>query len=95
MKAKQLNEGKYSNIIEFLNDYVNNTQNAYDSFKERNGPSERYDDRQINIMKYYESLVKKSTSVKIGSSQIICSVFLLTFITLFLWRGLVSHLKFE
>jgi hypothetical protein len=35
MKAKQLNEGKYSNIIEFLNDYVNNTQNAYDSFKER------------------------------------------------------------
>jgi hypothetical protein len=51
MKAKKLNEGKYSNIIEFLNDYVNNTENDYEKFKERNGPPEKNDDRQI-IMKH-------------------------------------------
>jgi hypothetical protein len=40
MKATELNDLKYSNIIEFLNDYFKNAQNDYDSFKERNGPSE-------------------------------------------------------
>ncbi|NBO67009.1 MAG: hypothetical protein EBU88_19555, partial [Acidobacteria bacterium] len=55
---------KYSNIIEFLNDYVNNTQNDLDTFKERNGPIENYDDKQLKSMKYFESLVSKSTSLK-------------------------------
>ena len=64
MKAKELNEGKYSNIMEFLNDYVNNTLNDYEIFKERNGQPEKYDDRQIKLMKYHESLVTKATSLK-------------------------------
>ena len=55
---------QYSNIIKFLNDYVNNTQSHFDTFKERNGPSEKYDDRQNKLMKYHESLVTKATSLK-------------------------------
>jgi hypothetical protein len=35
MKAKALNEGKYSNISEVLNDYVYNTQSNYKTFQQR------------------------------------------------------------
>ncbi len=45
MKANSINEKKYNHIIKFLDHaYVNNNQNDLDKFKEKNGPSNIYDD---------------------------------------------------
>ena len=43
-----MNENKYSHFIRFLDAYVNNNQNS-DKFKERNGPSNIYDDKQFKL----------------------------------------------
>ena len=64
LKAKSLNQNKYANIIEFLDAYVTNVQSDYDRFKDNNGPAEKYDDKQKKLSNYYESSVKKATSLK-------------------------------
>jgi hypothetical protein len=50
LKAKSLNENKYNHIIKFLDAYVYNNQNDLDKFKERNGPSNIYDDKQLKLL---------------------------------------------
>ncbi len=57
MKAKSINENKYSQIIEFLGAYVNNNQNDLDKFKERNCPSNIYDDKKLKLLVNHESNV--------------------------------------
>jgi len=64
LKAKSINENKYSHIIKFLDAYVNNNQNDLDKFKERNGPSNIYDDKQLKLLANYESNVKNATTLK-------------------------------
>ena len=44
-----LYEDKYNNIIKFLDAYVNNNQNDLDKINERSGPSNIYDDKQLNL----------------------------------------------
>ena len=60
LKAKSINENKYNNIIEFLDAYVNNNQKDLDKFKERNGPSNIYDDKQLKLLVNYENNVKNA-----------------------------------
>ena len=64
MKAKSINQIKYASIIEFLDAYVNNIQNDYERFKERNGPTNIYDDKQLKLLKSHETAVKIATSLK-------------------------------
>jgi hypothetical protein len=64
LKAKSINENKYNNIIELSDAYVNNNQNDLDKFKERNGPSNIYDDKQLKLLVNYENNVKNATSLK-------------------------------
>ena len=64
LKAKSINENKYNHIIKFLDAYVNNNQNDLDKFKERNGPSNIYDDKQLKLLSNYENNVKNATSLK-------------------------------
>ena len=64
LKAKSINENKYNHIIKFLDAYVNNNQNDLDKFKERNGPSNIYDDKQLKLLVNYENNVKNATSLK-------------------------------
>ena len=64
LKAKSINETKYKGIITFLDAYVNNIQNDCDRFKERNGPSNIYDDKQLKLLQKNESAVKIATSLK-------------------------------
>jgi hypothetical protein len=51
-KSKSINENKYNRIINVLDAYVNNTQNDLDKFKERNRPSNIYDDKH-NSVEYF------------------------------------------
>jgi hypothetical protein len=55
LKAKSINENKYSHIIKFLDAHVNNNQ-------EINGPSNIYDDKQLKLLSNYENNVKNATS---------------------------------
>ncbi len=64
LKAKSINQLKYAGIIEFLDAYVNNIQNDLDRFKERNGPTNIYDDKQIKLLKNHEIAVVRATSLK-------------------------------
>ena len=51
LKAKFINKNAYSNIIEFLAAYVNNTQKDYEKFIEINGATNIYDDKQLKLLK--------------------------------------------
>jgi hypothetical protein len=51
LKAKSIDQIKYAGIIEFFYAYVNNIQNDLDRFKERNGPTNIYDDKRIKLLK--------------------------------------------
>ena len=64
LKAKSINENKYDHSIKFLDAYVNNNQNDLNKFKEKNGLSDIYDDKQLKLLKYYEEAVKNATSLK-------------------------------
>ncbi len=57
LKAKSINENKYSQIITFLDAYVDNNQNDLDKFQERNEPSNIYDDKQLKLLVNYENKV--------------------------------------
>ena len=61
MKAKSINKNTYSDIIKFLDAYVNNSQKDYERFIERNGPTNIYDDKQLKLLKSYETAVKNAT----------------------------------
>ncbi len=58
IKAKSIYSIKYSNIIELLDAYVKNIQEDLDKLKERNGPSDIYDDTQFKSLERYENTVK-------------------------------------
>ncbi len=64
MKGKSINENKYNHIIKFLDAYDNNNQNDLDKLKERNGPSNIYDDKQLKLLVNYKNNVKNATSLK-------------------------------
>ncbi len=64
VKAKSINENKYCHIINFQDSYVNNKQNDLDKFKERNGPSNIYDDKQLKLLVNYEKNLKNDASSK-------------------------------
>ena len=64
LKAKSINQIKYAGIIEFLDAYVNNIQNDCERFKTKNGPAEKYDDKQIKLLKNHEIAVVRATSLK-------------------------------
>ena len=49
---------KYANIIEFLDAYVNNIRNDYERFKERNGPTNIYDDKQLKLLNVMKQQLK-------------------------------------
>jgi hypothetical protein len=73
LKAKSINENKYNHINNFLDAYINNNRNDLDKFKERNGSSNIYDDKQdhlifmmIKILVNYENNVENATSLKIS-----------------------------
>jgi hypothetical protein len=46
LKAKSIKENKYSHIIKILDACVKNNQDDLDKFKEKNRPSNIYDDKQ-------------------------------------------------
>ncbi len=50
--------------LKVLDAYVNNNQYDLDIFKERNGPSNIYDDKQLNILVNHGNNVKNATSLK-------------------------------
>ncbi len=50
-------------ILNVLDAFVNNNQYDLDIFKERNGPSNIYDDKQLNILVNHENNVKNATSL--------------------------------
>jgi len=64
LKAKSINKNKYSNIIEFLDAYVNNNQKNLDKFKEKNGTPDKYNDKQLKLLNFQENAVKNATSLK-------------------------------
>ncbi len=64
MKAKSINENIHNHIIKFLDAYVHNYQKNLDKFKERNGPTNIYDDKQLKLLLNYENNVKNATSLK-------------------------------
>jgi hypothetical protein len=45
-------------MIELLDAYVNNIQEDLDKFKERNGPSDIYDETQFKSLERYENADK-------------------------------------
>jgi hypothetical protein len=49
-KSKIINENKYSQIIKFLDAYINDNQNDLDKFKDKNGLSNIYDVKQIKVL---------------------------------------------
>ena len=59
MKAKSINQIKYASIIEFLDAYVNNIQNDYERFKERNGPTKEIRSSMKKYKGMYFSLIQK------------------------------------
>jgi hypothetical protein len=48
----------------FLDAYVNSIQNNLDRFKERNGPANIYDDKQLILLTFHETAVEIATSLK-------------------------------
>jgi hypothetical protein len=64
LKAKSINENKYNHDFKILDVYVNNNQNDLDKFKERNGPSNIYDDKQLKLLVNYEKKCKKCYIIK-------------------------------
>ncbi len=65
LKAKSINEIKYNRLITFLDACVNNIQSDCERFKERNGPSNIYDDKQLKLLQKHETAVKIATSLEI------------------------------
>jgi hypothetical protein len=61
-KSKSINQIKYADFIEFLDEYVSKkNQNELDRFQERNGPRNPYD-KQPKLLFRYETAVIFATS---------------------------------
>jgi hypothetical protein len=64
LKAESINKNKYAKIIEFIDAYVNNSQNDLDKFKLKDGPTDTYDDKKIIRLKHYEHALNNANSLK-------------------------------